>query len=298
MFDSEIFYIFLSLSPAPVIRTENVPFESRNMASTTTLSSSQPSTSEPQLNVQYCVPGFCLPHPDTVNQFCRDQSNLIFCRGVIISTGVPVPKVFAYYTYGQIDRDAGDYGGLYDTYIFMSFVAGETLHTAWDTFGVSAKSHISRQLASYIQEIRDMGNIGYIGSIDHGPVTDHSLSTSIDKGPFDSEQDFNTALINAYQKNAPKRHIRSFLSGMLPQSHRILFTHGDIRPQNVMVKDGNVVAIIDWELSGWYPEYWEFAEALLTWGWQSDWTDYLTQILQPYHAEFFMHSFLIEKLLI
>ncbi|CRL29604.1 unnamed protein product [Penicillium camemberti] len=46
------------------------------MASTTKLSSSQPSTSEPQLNVQYCAPEFCLPHPDTVNQFCRDQSNL------------------------------------------------------------------------------------------------------------------------------------------------------------------------------------------------------------------------------
>ncbi|KAJ5826962.1 hypothetical protein N7447_003725 [Penicillium robsamsonii] len=29
---------------------------------------------------------------------------------------------------------AGDYDGLYDTYIFMNFVAGETLHTAWDTF--------------------------------------------------------------------------------------------------------------------------------------------------------------------
>jgi hypothetical protein len=43
---------------------------------TTILSSSQPSTSEPQLNVQYCAPEFCLPHPDTVNQFCRDQSNL------------------------------------------------------------------------------------------------------------------------------------------------------------------------------------------------------------------------------
>ncbi|EKV17643.1 hypothetical protein PDIP_30560 [Penicillium digitatum Pd1] len=66
---------------------------------------------------------------------------------------------------------------------------------------------------------------------------------------------------------------------MLSQSHRILFTHGDIRPQNVMVKDGHVVAIIDWERSGWYPEYWEFAKALLVWGWQSDWTDYLMQIL-------------------
>jgi hypothetical protein len=190
------------------------------MASTTTLSSSQPSISEPQLNVQYSAPGFCLPHPDTVNQFCRDQSNLIFCQGVTIvkvspevvvkfgahvniievktmihvaqNTGVPVPKVFAYYTYGPIDRDVGDYGGLYDTYIFMSFIAGETLHTAWDSFDVSAKSHISRQLTSYIQEIRDMGNVGYIGSIDHGPVTDHSLATSLDKVTTPRPWEWNT----------------------------------------------------------------------------------------------------------
>lgn len=180
------------------------------MTSTTTLRSSQPSTPNPQLNVHYCAPEFCLPSPDTVKEFCRDPSNLVFCQGVLIvkispevvvkfgahiniteaknmiyvaqKTGVPVPKVFAYYTYGPINRNADDYGGLYDTYIFMSFVPGETLYAAWDTFDVSTKSHISRQLTSYIQEIRDMGNVGYIGSIGHGPVMDHSLSTSIDKG--------------------------------------------------------------------------------------------------------------------
>lgn len=190
------------------------------MASTPTLSSSQPSTSGPQLNLQYCAPGFCLPHPDTVNQYCRDQSNLMFCQGVLIvkispevvvkfgahvniiearnmihiaqKTEVPVPRVFAYYTYGPIDRDADDYGGLYDTYIFMSFVAGETLHTAWDTFSVSIKSHIARQLASYIQQIRDLESVGYIGSINHGPVTDHSLSTSIDKGTAYRPWEWNT----------------------------------------------------------------------------------------------------------
>ena len=85
---------------------------------------------------------------------------------------------------------------------------------------------------------------------------------------------------------------------MLSVSRRILFAHSDLRPQNIIVKDGKVAAIIDWERSGWYPEYWEYAKALLVWHWQSDWTDYLVQILQPYHAEYFMHSFLMEKLLI
>lgn len=51
-----------------------------------------------------------------------------------------------------------------------------------------------------------------------------------------------------------------------------------------MLKYGEAVAILDWERSGWYPEYREFAKALLIWGWQSDWTDHLMQVLQPYHA--------------
>ncbi|KAJ5106539.1 Major facilitator superfamily domain general substrate transporter [Penicillium angulare] len=79
-------------------------------------------------------------------------------------------------------------------------------------------------------EIRHMDNhthdVEYIGSLDRGPVLDHSLSTSLDK-----------ALINTYRKRAPKRHI--------------------------IVRNGSIAAIIDWELSGWYPEYWEFAKAFL-----------------------------------
>ncbi|KAJ5251114.1 hypothetical protein N7489_001524 [Penicillium chrysogenum] len=320
------------------------PTLNNDMASAIASSSPQPSTSKPHLDVHYTAPGFCPPHPDTVDQLCEDRSNLIFCHGVVIvkispevavkfgphiniieaknmiyvaqNTGVPVPKVFAYYTYGPIDRDPDDFGGLYDTYIFMSYVAGETLYEAWNSLSVSTKSHISRQLASCVQEIRDIEPTRYIGSIDRGPVTDCCLATSIDKGialgisdhytrtnhlfqgPFNSEQEFNTAIINNYLNNAPKRHIKSFLSRMLPVSHRILFAHGDLRPRNIIVKDGKVAAIIDWERSGWYPEYWEYAKALLVWHWQSDWTDYLVQILQPYHAEYFMHSFLIEKLLI
>lgn len=56
------------------------------------------------------------------------------------------------------------------------------------------------------------------------------------------------------------------------------------------MKDGNVVIIIDWNRG--------FANALLKWGWQSDWTDYVVQIFQPYYAELFMRSSLMEKLLV
>jgi len=46
------------------------------------------------------------------------------------------------------------------------------------------------------------------------------------------------------------------------QNHRICFTHGDASSLNVLVKKGKVVALIDFELSGWYPEYWEYTSAV------------------------------------
>ncbi|KAK3305229.1 uncharacterized protein B0T15DRAFT_191610 [Chaetomium strumarium] len=43
---------------------------------------------------------------------------------------------------------------------------------------------------------------------------------------------------------------------------KIVFTHGDIRPVNILVRQDEggswtVVSIIDWESSGFYPKYWE-----------------------------------------
>lgn len=85
-------------------------------------------------------------------------------------------------------------------------------------------------------------------------------------GPLDLEEAFNIAIIDAYESVVPKRHIRNFPIGMLSErDHSIVFSHGDLRPQNILVKDEKVIGVIDWEFSGWYPEYWEFAKALYVW---------------------------------
>jgi len=44
--------------------------------------------------------------------------------------------------------------------------------------------------------------------------------------------------------------------------HRILFTHGDLKPHNILVKDGHITGFLDWESAGWYPDYWDFTTAL------------------------------------
>jgi aminoglycoside phosphotransferase len=49
---------------------------------------------------------------------------------------------------------------------------------------------------------------------------------------------------------------------MEEMSHRIVFTHGDLEHHNIMVKGGRITGFLDWEASGWYPDYWEFTTPL------------------------------------
>lgn len=57
------------------------------------------------------------------------------------------------------------------------------------------------------------------------------------------------------------------------------------------------MAIVDWEVSGYYPEYWEYVKALYRLVWESGWiNDYAVEkILVPYSMELavIMHSQII-----
>lgn len=167
--------------------------------------------SGPQMHTLYSVPDFSAPSPECVNKKSNAE-NVIFnwggvkilkvSPGVVVKFGshvtvnearnmifveqntenVPVPKVFACYTHGPICRDVDDFGSLYDTYIFMSFVEGESLDKVWELCDETAKSRITSQLKGYFYELRCIDNGNYIGSADLGPVTDPILETHHTKG--------------------------------------------------------------------------------------------------------------------
>ncbi|KAL3481747.1 kinase-like protein [Aspergillus californicus] len=290
------------------------------------LSEEDGQAAQPQVEIYYSAPGFTVPEPNRVTELIGDTKPIFNWGGVKIAKispdvvvkcgahvrlieaksmlfvaqntkSLPVPKIFAYYTYGPIQRDVDDYGSLYDTYIFMSYVEGETLEEAWEGYDQPTKDHVTSQLKEYFSELRSIKTSNYIGSVDCGPVNDPMLEGHDNKDPFDSEAAFNTALVDAYQAKVPKLNIKAYLSGMLSdKTHCIVFTHGDLRLRNIMVHNGSVSGIVDWEFSGWYPEYWEFARALFIWRWQHDWSDALVQVLQPYYTEYAVHSYLSQLL--
>ncbi|KIJ64527.1 hypothetical protein HYDPIDRAFT_90443, partial [Hydnomerulius pinastri MD-312] len=68
--------------------------------------------------------------------------------------------------------------------------------------------------------------------------------------------------------------------------HRIVFTHGDIDPRNILVDDQDiVVALIDWEMSGWMPEYWEYLKSVHAKWEDEDWLSYTHTMIPAYDNE-------------
>jgi aminoglycoside phosphotransferase len=40
--------------------------------------------------------------------------------------------------------------------------------------------------------------------------------------------------------------------------HRICFTHGELRPHNILILNGRLSGLVDWGTAGWFPEYWDY----------------------------------------
>lgn len=176
------------------------------------------------------------------------------------SIGVPVPAVRALKT------------GPKGTVIVMDFVEGECLEHAWPAMSPEQKRSIADQVKRIVSTMRQANPIqSTIGSID-GPVHDMCKWFDRSGGPFHSEADLNEFVVDV-PKEAPAPLREAFVSA-LPTDSRIVFSHGDICPRNIMVKDGHITALLDWEYAGWYPEYWEYVKHFDHSTDCKDWKDY------------------------
>jgi hypothetical protein len=53
----------------------------------------------------------------------------------------------------------------------------------------------------------------------------------------------------------------------LPDTGKITLTHADLHRGNIIISytsPPHILAIVDWGMSGWYPDYWEYCKAAYT----------------------------------
>ncbi|KAL3471769.1 kinase-like domain-containing protein [Aspergillus californicus] len=140
-------------------------------------------------------------------------------------------------------------------------IPGKPLSEAWETMSEDQRESVAKETAKFLLELREIHS-DKIQMLGGKPVYDGFLfrsSHDAPHGPISSDAELWAELDKALT-DVPLS-AREKLRKRMPPAEPYTFTHGDLTHVNIMVEDGHVTGIIDWEGSGFFPVWWEFAKA-------------------------------------
>ncbi|KGQ08112.1 hypothetical protein BB8028_0006g03660 [Beauveria bassiana] len=206
---------------------------------------------------------------------------------VAARTKIPVPRVHCSFTRRNV------------TYIVMERVRGKSLPAAWSELSEADVERILLQLRGMLQELRAIPAPGIaIESCVGGSLYDSRIPRRPRFGPFPSTQAFHEWLREGLGPEVKPPFVDDdewtdikYMIAMQEQEWATpVFTHGDLNPFNIMVRDGNIEAIIDWEFSGWYPRYWEYTSVWLGNKTRIAWQRMAEKFIDPWPNELRMET--------
>jgi len=157
------------------------------------------------------------------------------------------------------------------------------------------KAAISNSLDVILRQIREvprpMGSP--FGTLSTPHACKHlvrSLSTS--KQTIQTTSSFHEFLFQEAYPRISSGYLK-WLRSLIKDDYQVVLSHGDFHTGNIIVVDERgcgdfkIAGIIDWEMGGWYPEYWEMYKAFNTRTAvdHSDWWDYLPKSIMGYDQE-------------
>ncbi|KAK4553848.1 hypothetical protein LTR86_009023 [Recurvomyces mirabilis] len=142
-------------------------------------------------------------------------------------------------------------------YIAMDFIRGGRLDELWPDLDQKERRGAVGEVCEMLRKLhaipvpRELGLA--ISSIEGGALHDGIFGPS-PLGPFTSIQEFHDRL----EGNPNVDQYREIWDSPQAEASRSVLSHADIAPRNLIRRDedGELV-LIDWEFSGWWPEYWE-----------------------------------------
>lgn len=144
-------------------------------------------------------------------------------------------------------------------YLLMTTIPGIPMEQVLYRMTYEELHQLAKDLGKWINQYRCIPNKNknyLLCNTLGGPLVDHRTGSAKPCGPYNTVADFLNHLV---AEDIRKEHVFSLLYG---KEHRICFTHADLHLSNLMVKDGRLVGIIDWEHAGFRPEYWEYTRSL------------------------------------
>jgi len=173
--------------------------------------------------------------------------------------------------------------------VMMSYVSSATLANVWTSLAVQNKEIIRDELNNIFGRLRSLkkpddlplGGTHGEGCQDHRMHSRRSSTPILDCNAFEAFQFSNPTYGGSV-------YIQ-LLRGLLPTNDPVpVFTHGDLRLDNIMVDIGDngvyhVSGLIDWQYSGFYPAHHECIKATNTMATNEncDWYNYLPDCAAP-----------------
>ncbi|KAG9498601.1 hypothetical protein J7337_009409 [Fusarium musae] len=177
-------------------------------------------------------------------------------------------------------------------------VPGEPLVDVWQNMSEAEQTSVKEQLRAQMKQMRTLTQ-PYIGRIDKQPTRNIYNTTFVRHcGPFEDEESFDEWCLARLSGGSLQRWKwkRVLEKQRRKSTGRFVLTHGDLSPRNIMVDGSTITGIIDWELSGFYPEYVEYAVAIgLGPGIEEWWVPVLKEVLEPCSADLIKFTELIEE---
>ena len=164
---------------------------------------------------------------------------------------------------------------------------GKPLHTVWPNMQAHQKAKIVSDLGRFVEQLRKIEQPKHcvVGDATFGAAMDDRFGhTSI--GPFYTIASFQEFERRGHSvEDFSDKEIRATHEPVTP--YELRFTHANLCPKNILVDDATrICAIIGWEFSGWYPEYWEYTQMCHnTPKTMLDWLDAITKVMPRYEQE-------------
>lgn len=153
-------------------------------------------------------------------------------------------------------------------YMIMTVIRGQTLSDIFHRMSYPQRDQLAADLRGIVRQLRSIPNdTPYLfANTLGGPIIDHRLPDG-KCNPCHTETEFNNHLIHKYVGNPTKDLVEHAHS----RNHRSFLSHCDLNPTNILIEQGRLSGIVDWECASYVPEYWEFTKAMHgVWGLEDD----------------------------
>ncbi|GJN94771.1 hypothetical protein Rhopal_007863-T1 [Rhodotorula paludigena] len=188
-------------------------------------------------------------------------------------SAVPVPEVY------DVRIWAEDV-----VFIYMEYISGDTFAAVYPTLALDAQRALRTQLASLVHALHalrapppralvgcfdpddavgdnlDVRLAALVGAIRRAkPASTRMTSTRELVAWFRAEYLARAAerpaLRGAPTAGQPERWWDALYAPLLDPDAPLVFSHGDLHPFNLVVRDGEIVAMLDFGRAGWWPEW-------------------------------------------